>query len=238
MPLLDSHRHLKDELTALALEPDRVDAWLRHLASCGYAAEVEWRPFDLADTPPCGSFVVLAQIRLDGSAIDCIELVRGGSTNRTGRDGSTVQAVSYQDHFIVEGPGRGPAHRIHARRDARRRFGIFGRAPGYAWRGGDLAVTFAEDRDLNDRLDAAGEGEIHIFYDRGIGSVRIIRHYIGMTALGVRDALVPDDAAAPGGTLRTFGVHGAVSRELHLPTPEALQTYEDIAGRVRELADF
>lgn len=49
MGVMDRLREARDSLVRLTLEPERLDAWVEHLAACGVQGEVEWRPQDLVD---------------------------------------------------------------------------------------------------------------------------------------------------------------------------------------------
>ena len=85
MGFFEQFSTMKEDFFQLLLDPQRVDAWLNRLRECGVAAEIEWRPQNLEDlvrnTQGC-----IARIRLDGVAINAIEIVKNVSRQKRARD--------------------------------------------------------------------------------------------------------------------------------------------------------
>ena len=238
MRLFDQVRKLKEELTHLALEPERVEAWLAHLHAYGISAEIEWRPETLNDAVRF-SRTWLGRIRLHSAPINCIELTKNVSAQETRWSGRTNQAIFYEDHFLIEAPERGVIVPVRAKRVPKRSFGLFGKIQGYQWRGGPLAQRFALDAALERILSGAVEGTITIHFDKNRRAVCIARRYVGMTTHATRTVPMQGDGEEGtilGKLMKAVGVLGSIQTDYRLPSPEVLGAYLDMAREIRKYA--
>lgn len=226
MGIMDRLQALKEQAARMLLEPERVDAWVTHLAECGFQGEVESR-LQLDDVLRYSRIprLCLARIRIHGRPIDCIELVKfssssGTSTTTLGTERSETR-FNYKDHFIIELPERRLADPPRARRKPKRAYWLFGKILAYQWRGQCFAEQLAADTALNEALTQSGEGKIIVKYYRSENCIRIVRPYVGMTR------------HVESGLLR---FHANIETHHHLPTPQALGAYEQIARMARSYA--
>lgn len=209
------------------LEPDRLDAWGFYLAHCGIRSEIEWwlALDDVLRGSISGSRLCIGRLRLYDRPIDCVEIMKWTSSSETsvtimGRERSKKQ-LSYEDHFVIQVSERRLIDPPRARRKPKRSLWIVGRVTDYQWRGTRFAQQLAADAHLNRMLAESGEQEIRIKYDRRASCIRVVRPYIGMTQhvesslLRFQAEMIPD---------------------YHLPTPEALAAYENIARQARAYA--
>lgn len=227
MGLLDRLKEVGDQLLRLALEPERLDAWLEHLAGCGVRFEVEWRPKDLVDAQQgsgkSGWALCYGKLRLLNTAIDRIHFIKGqrstATSNLSVTRPATRQKIMYEERFLIDAAEHLPVVDVRARRRPKRAFWIFGRVREWRWKGGRLAQKLAADQLLNDVLVRTGEGKITIRHHKRQGAYCIRRPYVGMRT----------EARAG----MSIGFQTEINPEYHLPMQEALQAYHRIAQYVR-----
>jgi len=227
MGLMNKLREMHDNLVRLALEPERLDAWLEHLAGCGVQGEVEWRPHDLIDakkgTGRSGWPLCYGKLRLQNTAIDRIHFIKGQMASSTSSSfivkSTTRQKIMYEDRFYIDAQAHLPVADVRAKRRPKRAYWIFGKILGWRWKGGRFAQKLAADRLLNDALLQNDEGKITIRYNKRQRAYCIRRPYIGMTTTTTSGMFT--------------GFKGEINPEYHFPAKEALQAYHRIAQYVR-----
>lgn len=232
MGIMDQLKALKERAAQFVLEPERVDAWIDYLKECRVRAELEWtaKLEDVHTVHREGrtrfSSFSLGRIRLHGSAINHIEIIKASGSSSSsidviGMPERTHTKMVYEDHFLIDVPERGPIDPPRARRKPKKAYWIFGRVLEYRWRGGRFAEILASDATLNKVLAEEGEEKIHIGYDRGRNCICIGRPYIGMT-IDTKSGLIRHSTE--------------LSRHYNFPSQEAFKAYEHIARKIRDYA--
>ena len=235
MELFDKLKELKDQLEHFVLEPERAESWVQRLAECGVRAEVEWLPRDLQEGQR-GSRYCTGRLRLQDHPIDRVELLKSTNATSTESFEKTDQSITYEDHFLIDVPERGPVEDVRAKRSARRAFLFFGPKQAARWRGGRLASRLEAERELNRVLDDAGEQHIRIWHDRRRVAICVARRYTGLSTHverggigGLRGAEGLDGLDC---LMEYLHIAGEVDRDSHVPSKELVDAYATLARQV------
>ena len=234
MDLIDELKQLQQELVQLALEPERVAAWVQHLRDCGIDAELAWLPGNLLEAQKA-RHCCIGRIQLHGFPIDRVELIVRAPPPHTAHRGPVAREFRHEDRFCINLPeGCRPAD-MRARRKPDRKFWLGPRTGTYRWHGGALAQELASDGELNRVLDQESVDRIDVKHDRKAAGVYIARTYIGTRTHAERGRPRPGDASPEGAfgrLLDVAGVRGEIIRDYQLPSQALLQALAKIAGHI------